>query len=629
MIIDESLLKADGISGETPVAYSPDPVKTVSILSTDNAKQKVASDLTKINGLSPTTAPNYIPPPDVNPDGTSKVVPNDKTNTATGITPTTTKVTLLNPDTGQQQIFENAEINKENIQALINAGYSPTEISSSGTAPSWLTAKTTGTAETTDPGVNKLKTDLDTRDKKIEDLSNEWLSYNVDTDPAFQARSRSITAQYDQLRSAMAKQNEARMRGYETLGLRSGTSRYAGEIQMGITGEELTQANQRIADLNRQEADAITSARTAYQSGKWSEFSNKVSALDKIRDNKAEELKNYNDNLAKILKEVNDSTKAQNDATAKVEAERVKNVSEVLTSARKNNAPMDVIKAIQGVVDNGGDVGDAVIAAGKYGTEASGPLGEYYQYKREGGTMDWKGYKNWDDNNKARVQEIIDQSGLNKEQRNRVAALQDDYDKQLKDIKTVLIQSKNIDALAEKASSKNTDTGTRAASQIGLIFSYMKILDPTSTVREGEYATAQNTAGVADKIRNSYNKALDGSFLTDNQVNGYKETAKALAEVRRRNKEEIDTEFDRRGSLFGIPKGTITTPTNLETPKISIGDKVKTALNTVNPKTNKNYSSAEVLNHLLSDPTYGEKIKAARGQGISDDDTVNYLKGLQ
>jgi hypothetical protein len=43
---------------------------------------------------------------------------------------------------------------------------------------------------------------------------------------------------------------------------------------------------------------------------------------------------------------------------------------------------------------------------------------------------------------------------------------------------------------------------------IGVVYSYMKMLDPGSTVREGEAATAQNSPGVEERIRNMYNRAL-------------------------------------------------------------------------------------------------------------------------
>ena len=56
-----------------------------------------------------------------------------------------------------------------------------------------------------------------------------------------------------------------------------------------------------------------------------------------------------------------------------------------------------------------------------------------------------------------------------------------------------------------------------AQDDISLIFSYMKMLDPSSVVREGEFATAQNAASVPDAVRNMYNKAQTGQRLNPDQ----------------------------------------------------------------------------------------------------------------
>jgi hypothetical protein len=56
-----------------------------------------------------------------------------------------------------------------------------------------------------------------------------------------------------------------------------------------------------------------------------------------------------------------------------------------------------------------------------------------------------------------------------------------------------------------------------AAGDLALIFNYMKMLDPGSTVREGEFATAQNAAGIPDIIMNQYNRIVSGERLNPNQ----------------------------------------------------------------------------------------------------------------
>jgi hypothetical protein len=52
---------------------------------------------------------------------------------------------------------------------------------------------------------------------------------------------------------------------------------------------------------------------------------------------------------------------------------------------------------------------------------------------------------------------------------------------------------------------------------IGGIFGIMKVFDPTSTVREGEQASVQNSAGVPEYIRSLYNRAVSGELLTPDQ----------------------------------------------------------------------------------------------------------------
>jgi len=55
------------------------------------------------------------------------------------------------------------------------------------------------------------------------------------------------------------------------------------------------------------------------------------------------------------------------------------------------------------------------------------------------------------------------------------------------------------------------------AGDISMIFAYMKMLDPQSVVREGEFATAQNATGVPQQVLNLYNKILEGLRLSPEQ----------------------------------------------------------------------------------------------------------------
>ena len=81
-----------------------------------------------------------------------------------------------------------------------------------------------------------------------------------------------------------------------------------------------------------------------------------------------------------------------------------------------------------------------------------------------------------------------------------------------------LNQSKTfIDVRDSFARVEESSKDPSAAGDLALIFNFMKMLDPASVVREGEFATAQNATGVPDRIKNIYNKVATGERLNKKQ----------------------------------------------------------------------------------------------------------------
>ena len=60
---------------------------------------------------------------------------------------------------------------------------------------------------------------------------------------------------------------------------------------------------------------------------------------------------------------------------------------------------------------------------------------------------------------------------------------------------------------------KAANQDNTGASDIAMVYSFMKMLDPTSVVREGEFATAENAGGVPQQIQSLYNKVINGQRL--------------------------------------------------------------------------------------------------------------------
>lgn len=77
-----------------------------------------------------------------------------------------------------------------------------------------------------------------------------------------------------------------------------------------------------------------------------------------------------------------------------------------------------------------------------------------------------------------------------------------------------------------------------AVGDLSLIFGYMKMLDPGSVVREGEFANASNAAGVPERIANLYNRVAKGERLTGSQRKAFISQAGDLNAVAERRMNE-------------------------------------------------------------------------------------------
>lgn len=102
--------------------------------------------------------------------------------------------------------------------------------------------------------------------------------------------------------------------------------------------------------------------------------------------------------------------------------------------------------------------------------------------------------------------------------------LRDEFNALTKDYGTVAASYNTIKSLAKEPS---------AAGDIGLLTSYMRMIDPGSTVREGEFATAENAGGVPDKVTARYNNLLRGERLSDVQRADFVKQAGSMFQSRK------------------------------------------------------------------------------------------------
>lgn len=113
-------------------------------------------------------------------------------------------------------------------------------------------------------------------------------------------------------------------------------------------------------------------------------------------------------------------------------------------------------------------------------------------------------------------------------------ALRKEVSDRVKDQRTILSAYEKVRTTAQNPS---------AANDLALIFSYMKMLDPGSVVREGEFANAQNAAGVPDQIVNIYNRARSGERLNDAQRAQFTASAQNIANQAQESIDSVAGEY--------------------------------------------------------------------------------------
>lgn len=131
------------------------------------------------------------------------------------------------------------------------------------------------------------------------------------------------------------------------------------------------------------------------------------------------------------------------------------------------------------------------------------------------------------------------------------AELRKEFNAQSKDFQIQLSGADRVNVGAKS----NTAQG-----DIALVYGFMKMLDPTSVVREGEYATAENAGGIPQRVLVMYNKALNGERLTPEMRQAFVAQADEQIKVARKRQDAINQRYSDIASRNGFdPQDIVTT----------------------------------------------------------------------
>lgn len=102
--------------------------------------------------------------------------------------------------------------------------------------------------------------------------------------------------------------------------------------------------------------------------------------------------------------------------------------------------------------------------------------------------------------------------------------------------------------------------GVQGVGDLAIIYSFMKMLDPGSTVMQGEYASAANTSGVPDQLRNTYNTVIDGAKLNPGQRQAFLTQAGNMLKTRADRLSRVNEVYTGTATRGGVDQGFVIQP---------------------------------------------------------------------
>jgi len=112
---------------------------------------------------------------------------------------------------------------------------------------------------------------------------------------------------------------------------------------------------------------------------------------------------------------------------------------------------------------------------------------------------------------------------------------------------------------------------------LGIIFGYMKMLDPTSVVREGEQASVANSGGVPQQVMSLYNRVLTGEKLPEQVRADIIKAAEGLYTESAGNYEAVNEQVRNMAERYNVDPQFIAPAEKYE--PIPIGKKINSTVN--------------------------------------------------
>ena len=182
-----------------------------------------------------------------------------------------------------------------------------------------------------------------------------------------------------------------------------------------------------------------------------------------------------------------------------------------------------------------------------------------------------------------------------------ISSLRKEFNTESRPYKTIDDALRRIEVLGTKPNPTPQDMQA-------LVYQFVKVQDPTSVVRESEYANAASAVALTDKINNFYGILAEGKRLTPNQRRDMVETARLLRQEAMSQYGQLADSYESLAESFGMkPKLVVPNRLDRSAPSRAAGGAGNDPL-------------------TVNDPRVSRFIERARAEGKSDDEIRRFLE---
>lgn len=437
--------------------------------------------------------------------------------------------------TEEERSIFNPDINRDQIQRLINQGFTVVE----GSLPSSITLPVGGESSATLNAITVGNQALIDSQKSVDDAIAALDASQIRFEAETQSLIEGIKGQYAVRKRQMEDINRRRVKQLQAIGFRSGSIQFAEEVFGGVISSEERQGIDRLSELDSLERQEVAAARRALEDKNFDVLNEKLKEARSLRDQQ--------------LVTISELNKASIEQSKKIRAkqerfERDTSILSIYATETKN--PLEIFSRVNFDI-NGNVIGnisikeieEALKSVDIGGINLSGEVKDFQSFI-DIGLIDITGTKQqqWEQYLKIQGQskglEILSPSeaqklgvafGTTKREAYGIVPIKDTTSLNLRIATQVdrIVTSfdgapivKQYNEVQNKllTFSSIINLGVGGPGDLALVFEFMKALDPGSVVRESEYAAAASSGNIFAGIFTRFNKgyfAPEGGILPD------------------------------------------------------------------------------------------------------------------